>query len=152
MSISDELMWRYYELLSFKSTTEIQALKTQTQEGRNPRDIKVLLAKEIVERFHNTTAANEAHTQFQQQFSKGLIPNDIETITVTNTSLIHLLKEAALTKSTSESLRMIAQGAVKIDGERIESPDHIIKADSEFVIQLGKRRFAKIMVRGEKKV
>jgi tyrosyl-tRNA synthetase len=117
----------------------------QTEQGANPRDIKVMLAKEIVARFHNAESANNAQREFEQQFSKGMIPEDIECKSVTSLSLIHLLKEAGLTKSTSESLRMIKQGAVKIDGERVEMPDHTIQPGSEFVIQLGKRRFIKII-------
>jgi tyrosyl-tRNA synthetase len=145
MSISDELMWRYYDLLSFRSTAEINQLKKQTQEGANPRDVKVMLAKEIVARFHDAAAANDAEAQFVQQFRQGLIPEDIEEITVKNvSSLANVLKESGLTKSTSEALRMISQGAVKIDGEKVSTPEFPVIAGNTLIIQVGKRRFAKV--------
>lgn len=150
MSISDSIMWRYYELLSFKTLAEIKSLQEQVEKGMNPRDAKVLLAKEIVTRFYDATAADQAEEQFTQQFRKGMIPDDISEITIScdtpEIPLTRLMKEANLTKSTSDSIRMIEQGAVKLDSIRVESADHKVKQGSEFVIQVGKRRFAKIRV------
>lgn len=150
MSISDALMWRYYELLSFKSLEEIQSLREQVQNGKNPRDVKVLLAKEIVGRFHTESLANDAELQFNQQFQKGIIPEDIPEIEIQTEnekiSLVHLLKEAGLTKSTSESIRMIEQGAVKLENTRISSVDHTVLRGGVYVVQVGKRRFGKIKV------
>ncbi len=150
MSISDELMWRYYELLSFISLSEIAELKNKVAQGMNPRDVKILLAKEIITRFHDAQAAQEAHNRFTQQFSQGLIPDDIPEFAVTaqgnEIALVQVLKEAALTKSTSEAMRMIQQGAVKIDGERVSAMDHQLKKGDDIVLQVGKRRFAKIKV------
>lgn len=152
MSISDILMWRYYELLSFKPMSEINALRKQVSEGANPRDTKILLAKEIITRFHSEADADAAEEKFIQQFSQGLIPEDLPLIDIPigkdEIPLVNLLKEAGLTKSTSEAMRMVKQGAVKIDGERIETTDYQVKKGSEFVIQVGKRRFAKIQVSG----
>lgn len=150
MSISDELMWRYFDLISFKSSSEISALKTQVRDGLNPRDVKVMLAKEIIARFHNTVQADEAEAQFIQQFRQGVLPDDlpeIELIIAQETiPLANLLKEAGLTKSTSEAIRMIDQGAVKLDGEKVVGADHPIRRGQTTVAQVGKRRFAKIKV------
>lgn len=156
MSISDELMWRYYELLSFKPMAEINALKHQVEEGLNPRDVKVLLAKEIIARFHSIQAANEAEEKFIHQFSQGLMPEDIPEIELAIEKevipLVNALKEAGLTKSTSEAIRMIKQGAVKLDGERVSTVDHQLKRNSAVVVQVGKRRFAKINVSGGEQI
>lgn len=150
MSISDGLMWRYYELLSFKPMAEINALKAKVDEGMNPRDVKILLAKEIIARFHSIEAAMAAEEKFIHQFSQGLIPEDIQIVNLTTDKdaipLINALKEAGLTKSTSESMRMIKQGAVKLDGERVSTMEHQLKKGSSVVIQVGKRRFAEIQV------
>lgn len=146
MSISDVLMWRYYELLSFKSLQEIASLRKAVDEGMNPRDVKVLFAKEIIARFHNIDAANAAEEQFISQFRQGNVPEDILEVTVFVTSLVHALKEAGLTKSTSEAIRMIQQGGVKLDGERVNSADLQLKTGTIVVAQVGKRRFAKITV------
>lgn len=150
MSISDVLMWRYYELLSFKTMQEINALRKAVDEGMNPRDAKVALAKEIVARFHSVAAADAAEEQFVSQFRQGAIPEDIEEITVTATkgevALVLALKEAGLTKSTSEAMRMIQQGGVKLDGERVNSVDFQLKSGAVVVAQVGKRRFARITV------
>lgn len=152
MSISDELMWRYYELLSFKSLTEIRALRSQVESGLNPRDVKIMFAKEIISRFHDNQAAAAAEEKFIQQFSQGMIPEDIPKVTMTTSKeempLVNALKEAGLTQSTSEAMRMIKQGAVKLDGERITLIDHQIKKGSSHTVQVGKRRFAKIEVLG----
>lgn len=155
MSISDDLMWRYYELLSFKPMEQITALKDEAKAGRNPRDIKVLLAKEIIMRFHDEASADAAEAQFTQQFKQGLIPEDIPEITVNESSisLVHALKEAGLTKSTSEAMRAIDQGGVKLDGERVSDPHHQLSrgvSSVVFIIQIGKRRFARISMLADK--
>lgn len=146
MSISDVLMWRYYELLSFKSLQEIASLRKAVDEGMNPRDVKVLFAKEIIARFHSIDAANAAEEQFISQFRQGIVPEDIPEVTVFVTSLVHALKEAGLTKSTSEAIRMIQQGGVKLDGERVNSAELQLKTGTIVIAQVGKRRFAKITV------
>ncbi|MBU2224847.1 MAG: tyrosine--tRNA ligase, partial [Gammaproteobacteria bacterium] len=121
MSVSDDLMWRYYDLLSFRPLEEIAALKQQAAEGRNPRDIKIELAKEIIARFHDDAAAEAAHADFTQRFSKNALPDDIPEVTVTieaaAIAIPQLLKEAGLVESTSEAMRMIKQGAVKLNGD-----------------------------------
>jgi tyrosyl-tRNA synthetase len=152
MSISGQLMWRYYELLSFKSLEDIAALKAQVAQGLNPRDAKVMLAKEIITRFHNEAEANDAEQRFIQQFRQGELPADMPEVTITTdkkeVGLVYALKEAGLTKSTSEAMRMIGQGAVKLDGERVSSIELHIPKGNVFVVQVGKRRFAKIKVSG----
>lgn len=150
MSISDVLMWRYYELLSDKSLAQIAELKMQVAAGMNPRDVKILLAKEIIARFHNGQEADAAEQQFIQQFSKGLIPEDIEEISLkteeNSMSLALALKGAGLVKSTSDAIRMIQQGGVKVDGERIEDTHFQLQAGSQSTVQVGKRRFAKVSI------
>lgn len=148
MSISDELMWRYFELLSFRPLQEIAGLKTAVADGRNPRDVKFELAAEIVARFHDSGAARAAQAEFISRFQKGAMPEDIEEVSVASRDgglgIAHLLKEAGLVASTSEAFRMIRQGAVRIDGERLEDPARAIDAGSTHVYQVGKRRFAKV--------
>lgn len=150
MSISDSLMWRYYELISFKTLSEIEKLRKQVDEGANPRDIKILLAKEIVGRFHDQAAANDAEAQFFNQFSQGQIPEDIPEISLfapdEGLALSVALKEADLTKSTSEALRLIKQGGVKIDGEKVSNTEVKLQKGNDYTIQVGKRRFAQIKV------
>jgi len=150
MSISDELMWRYFELLSFRPLADIAKLKAAMDEGRNPRDIKFELAREIVARFHDEAAAESAHTEFIARFQKGALPDEIEEVTVAgkdgNLGIAHLLKEAGLVSSTSEAFRMVKQGAVKIDGERVDDRDTVIAAGTRHVYQVGKRRFAAVTV------
>ncbi|PFH09200.1 tyrosyl-tRNA synthetase [Collimonas sp. PA-H2] len=144
MSISDVMMWRYYELLSFKSLAQIAAYKTQVEGGQNPRDIKVALAQEIVARFHNQQAAEEALNDFNNR-AKGGIPDDIPELTLSGAPLGigQLLKQANLCPSTSEALRMVEQGGVRIDGAVIS--DKGLKVDAAtFVIQVGKRKFARV--------
>lgn len=120
MSISDELMWRYYELLSFKSLENIAKLKQDVAAGANPRDIKIELAKELIERFHSKEDAESAHQDFIQRFQKNQIPDDINVVELNQElPIANLLKEAGLVASTSEANRMIQQGAVKIDGEKL---------------------------------
>ncbi|GGZ01426.1 MULTISPECIES: tyrosine--tRNA ligase [Shewanella] len=150
MSISDELMWRYFELLSFRPLGEIERFKTDVSNGANPRDIKILLAKEIIARFHSETAAEAAHQAFIDRFQKGALPEDIEEITVTagaeGVAVANLLKDAGLVASTSEALRMIKQGAVKMDGERLDDGKQHFAAGVTAVFQVGKRKFAKVTV------
>ncbi|ARB93546.1 tyrosine--tRNA ligase [Legionella longbeachae] len=147
MSISDELMWRYINLLSFKTGNEIAALKNSVLQGANPRDIKIEFAKEIVTRFHDQQQAEKAHIDFIERFQKGVIPEDLEEQIVTlqnSLSLAQLLKQANLTQSTSESMRLIKQGAVKIDGNKVEDPGLELALGQTYIIQVGKRRIAKL--------
>ncbi|HHL31781.1 MAG TPA: tyrosine--tRNA ligase, partial [Oceanospirillales bacterium] len=150
MSISDELMWRYFELLSFKSNAEITKLRQQIDDGQNPRDVKFILALEIVERFHNKTAADGALQAFKNQFQKGAIPEDIAECTITTENgdigIALLLKNAGLCVSTSDAMRMVKQGAVKINGEKVADPRQLISAGTSAVFQVGKRKFSKITV------
>ena len=149
MSISDELMWRYYDLLSFRPIADIAALKQQAAEGRNPRDIKIELAKEIIARFHDEAAADAAEQDFIQRFQKNALPDDIPELTLTLTAdsiqIANLLKEAGLVESTSEAMRMIKQGAVKLDGEtKVEDSKMEFAKGSSHIFQVGKRKFAKV--------
>ena len=148
MSISDELMWRWFDLLSFKSSKEIQLLKAEQADGMNPRDIKISLAKEIIARFHDDQAADEAEKNFINQFQKKNIPDNIEELNLNwkkdSMLLPNLLKEAGMTESTSEAMRMIKQGGVRIDEEKITDPKHAILKDSIAIYQVGKRKFKKI--------
>ena len=151
MSISDELMWRYYDLLSFRPIADIAALKQQAAEGRNPRDIKIELAKEIIARFHDQAAADAAEQDFIQRFQKNALPDDIPELTLTLTSdsiqIANLLKEAGLVESTSEALRMIKQGAVKLDGEiKVDDSKMEFAKGCSHIFQVGKRKFAKVTV------
>lgn len=151
MSISDELMWRYFELLSFRPLTEIEGFKRACGEGANPRNYKVLLAQEIVERFHGAAAARLALENFEARFQRGAIPDDLAELELhvksgTGYPIANLLKDAGLASSTSESMRMIKQGAVKIDGERVEDQRLEIGVGSVHVYQVGKRKFARIKV------
>jgi len=149
MSVSDDLMWRYFELLSFKSLSEIEKLHKSIGEGVNPRDIKFLLAEEIVERFHSAADAAKAKEAFIGRFQKGDIPDEILEVQVkaegSEIRLSNLLKEGGLTSSTSDAMRMMKQGAVKINGEKILEQIMIKKGTSQ-VYQVGKRKFAKIEV------
>ena len=149
MSVSDELMWRYIELLSFASMDEIAGWKAHVKAGQNPRDIKVTFAQEIVARFHSKEAAIEALENFQTR-SKGGIPDNVPEVNITiqadTIGILQLLKEASLVASTSEAMRLIEGGGIKIDGERLEDGKKMISKNSEFVAQVGKRKFAKIKV------
>tara|TARA_R110002110_G_scaffold271566_1_gene486902 strand:- start:419 stop:1621 length:1203 start_codon:yes stop_codon:yes gene_type:complete len=149
LSISDELMWRYYELVSFESSDAIAALKDKAVEGTNPKEIKVQLAKELITRFHNAEAAEQAEQAFIQQFQKNQIPEDIAEVTLyipNDYPLANLIKDAGLTTSTSEANRMIKQGAVRIDSQKVEVGQQAYPLDKAFVLQVGKRRFAKVAV------
>jgi len=149
MSVSDELMWRYFELLSFRSLAEIESFKQEVESGKNPRDIKFLLCEEIISRFHDSSAAEGAKQDFIQRFQKNAIPNDMPEVAIDLTEGLQigaLIKEAGLCPSTSEAMRMVKQGAVKIDGEKIADPKQMINAADSFVLQVGKRKFARIKV------
>lgn len=147
MSISDELMWDWYDLLSFRPLTEIAQLKQEVENGRNPRDIKMLLAKEIIARFHSEADAEAAEQEFINRFQKGAMPEDMPELTFEGEmGLANLLKEAGLVASTSEANRMVQQGGVKIDGEKVEDAKLVIKA-STAVYQVGKRKFARVTVK-----
>jgi tyrosyl-tRNA synthetase len=150
MSISDVLMWRYLELLSFRSLSEIAKWREEVEGGRNPRDIKVLLAQEIVERFHSRRDAEAALEEFEARFRKGVLPDDMPEITVVAVDgcllVPQLLKLAGLVEGTSEAMRMIAQGAVKLDGERVNDKGDTVAAGRVVVAQVGKRKFARITV------
>ena len=150
MSVSDDLMWRYFELLSFRPMSEIQAFQQQVEQGENPRDIKFKLGMELVARFYDQEAAKRAQQAFIDRFRKGALPDDIPEITLGAENgeipIANLLKDAGLVNSTSDAMRMIKQGAVRIDGERIEDKGLRLVAGSESVYQVGKRRFAKIKI------
>ena len=148
MSISDELMWRWFDLLSFKTTDEITELKADQTNGRNPRDIKIELAKELISRFHDEESANLAETNFINQFQKKNIPDDIEEVSLVlsddSIPLANLLKDCEMTSSTSEAIRMIKQGAVRIDEKKITDTKYKISSGTSAVYQVGKRKFKKI--------
>jgi len=151
MSISDVLMWRYFELLSFKPLTEIEAYKTDIENGANPRDVKISLAKELIERFHDEKAAEAAHQEFINRFQKGAMPDEIPEVDVNAEggaiAIANLFKEAGLVASTSEAMRMIKQGAAKLDGEKIVDNKLSIEVGTSAVFQIGKRKFAKVTVK-----
>ena len=148
MSISDDLMWRYYDLLSFRPLDDIAELKAKVEAGANPRDIKIELAKEIIARFHDEAAAEGAHQDFIQRFQKNAIPDDMPEVSVAmeadGIAIGNLLKEAGLVGSTSDAMRMIKQGAVKIDGEKVEDTRLVLTEAGEAVYQVGKRKFARV--------
>ena len=151
MSVDDEKMWRYFELLSFRPMTEIENFKQEVTNGINPRDIKFKLAEEIIERFHDQNMAKAAHQDFIQRFQKGAVPDVVPEKYVEskqgNIAIGHLLKDAGLVSSTSEALRMIKQGAVKIDSNRIENPKLLIELGASNIYQVGKRKFCYRMFR-----
>jgi tyrosyl-tRNA synthetase len=151
MSISDDLMWRYYELLSFKPIDVINGYKENIAAGSNPRDVKIDLAKELIERFHDKAAAEAAHQEFINRFQKGAVPDDISEINVIaqngEIAITNLLKEAGLVASTSEAMRMIKQGAAKIEGEKVVDNKLMISLGSTAIYQVGKRKFAKVTVK-----
>jgi tyrosyl-tRNA synthetase len=151
MSISDELMWRYFELLSFRPMAEIDGFRQEIQAGKNPRDIKFLLAEEIIARFHSVEAASQAREGFIAQFAKGAIPDDIPEhrfhADADGYAIANLLKDAGLCSSTSEAMRMIQQGAVKIDGEKVSDKSLRIRSGTDAVFQVGKRKFARIQLK-----
>ncbi len=150
MSVSDDLMWRYFELLSFRPVVDIGRLKDEVKGGRNPRDVKFELGRELVARFHNEKAAREAQEAFVARFQKGAMPDDMPEMTLNagadGLAIANLLRDAGLTASTSESMRMLKQGAVRVDGERVEDRGTIIGVGATHIFQVGKRRFARVTV------
>ena len=147
MSISDDLMWRWFELLSFRPISEVNELKKEVKSGMNPRDTKILLAEEIIERFHSKEDAENAKNTFLDRFQKGAKPKDIETFSISlddDIAIGNLLKESGLVQSTSEAMRLVKQGAEKINDEKIDDPKLIIEKNRELLVQVGKRRFLKI--------
>ena len=150
MSISDELMWRYYELLSFRSTAEIERLRAAVAEGKNPRDVKFELGEELVGRCHGARAAGRAREAFIARFQRGAMPQDMVALTLAfsaaEVGIAHVLTAAKLTKSNAEAMRMVGQGAVRIDGEKVTDPKTAIVTGSTHVFQVGKRRFARICI------
>ncbi len=150
MSISDELMWRYFELLSFKSLPEIEKLRESVDSGANPRDVKFELAREIVDRFHAAGDGSEAQQRFVERFSQGSVPDDLEEKALSSDGdglgIASAIKQAGLASSTSEAIRLIKQGAVRFDGERLEDPKTVLAAGTTGVLQVGKRRIAKVLV------
>ena len=150
MSVSDDLMWRYFELLSFRPMKEIEGFRRDVDNGSNPRDIKFLLAEEIIERFHSKEDATKARENFISRFQKGALPEDIEDKVLEvgdkGIPLANALREAGLTSSTSESRRMIKQGAVKVDGERVSDESLLLAVGTKQVVQVGKRRIARIQI------
>ena len=153
MSISDELMWRYYQLLSFKPRADIEAWQLACQNGENPRNYKVALGQEIVARFHGPAAAKQVLENFEARFQRGAMPDDMPELQLSagpeGLPIANLLKNAGLVESTSEALRQIKQGAVKIDGEKLEDPKTVIPLSSQHIYQVGKRKFAKVEIIAE---
>lgn len=149
MSISDETMWLWYELISFRSLPEIQKLRDQVVDGLNPRDVKYLLAEEIAARFHTPQAATEARQNFIAQFQKGQLPDEVPEVLLTTEgaflSIANIIKSAGLADSTSLANRLVEQGAVRVDGERILDRNINIDQNKDILIQVGKRKFAKII-------
>ncbi|EKE73647.1 tyrosine--tRNA ligase [Gallaecimonas xiamenensis] len=148
MSVSDDLMWRYYELLSFRPMDEIRGFRQAISEGANPRDYKILLAKEIIARFHSDSDAEAAHQDFIQRFQKNAMPDEMDELTLDAGSeglaIANLLKEAGLVASTSDGMRMIKQGAVKMDGDKVDDAKLVVPQGTVAVFQVGKRKFARV--------
>jgi tyrosyl-tRNA synthetase len=148
MSISDDLMWRYYDLLSFKPKDEIEVIKQKVVAGLNPRDTKIELAKELIARFHSEQDAESAHQDFIQRFQKNVIPDEMPEfdflLPAEGIMIANVLKDAGLVNSTSDAIRMIKQGAVKIDGEKVDNTKHQFTLPLQAVLQIGKRKFARI--------
>lgn len=148
MSVSDDLMWRYFLLLSFRPMREVEQLRVDVAEGRNPRDVKVMLAQELVGRFHGARAAEDALAEFEARFRQGALPDDMPEVNVPvgedGLALVQVLKQAGLTASSSEAMRMITQGAVRINGERVEDRALILMGAQTVVLQVGKRKFASV--------
>ena len=151
MSISDPLMWRYYTLLSFRPESEIAALRRECDEGRNPRDAKVMLAMEIVTRFHSQQAADAARAEFDARFRQGAMPSDMPEVTLhadgAGLPIAQLAKQAGIVESTSEALRLIAQRGLKIDGDVVADKALVVAAGATVVVQAGKRKFARVTVK-----
>lgn len=150
MSISDELMWRYFELLSFRPMQEIDEFRHQIAEGKNPRDVKFLLGEELVARFHDQTSARQARDNFIARFQKGALPDDLPEVALPASEdglpIANALKDAGLVSSTSEAMRMLKQGAVRVDGEKVVDRAVRLQKGGPYVSQVGKRKFAKITI------
>jgi tyrosyl-tRNA synthetase len=150
MSISDTLMWRYFELLSFESTVSIQQWRQEVDAGLNPRDVKFRLASEVVSRFHGPNAGETSQAAFVARFQQGVVPEDMPEVRVPapkgSLGMMHLLKEAGLTNSTSEAMRLIKQGGVRLDGEKVADPGLEVAAGGTHILQIGKRKFARVTI------
>jgi tyrosyl-tRNA synthetase len=150
MSISDDLMWRYFEVLSFRTLDDINSLKKSVSDGMNPRDAKFELGREIVARFHSEADADAAQQEFVSRFQQGAMPDEIPEVSMDSQDgklgIAHLLKNAGLVSSTSEAFRMIKQGAVKIDGQRVDDRSLEMDVGTTHVYQVGKRKFARVTV------
>ncbi|MEO7386081.1 MAG: tyrosine--tRNA ligase [Gammaproteobacteria bacterium] len=148
MSVSDDLMWRYFTLLSFRPASDLDRLRRQVADGLNPRDAKFELARELVARFHGAEAGEAAQADFVRRFRDGGIPDDLEVVDVqvppAGLPVAHMLRRADLVASNAEAVRMIEQGAVRIDGERVASRDLVFHGNSDLVVQVGKRRFKRV--------
>lgn len=144
MSISDDLMWRYFELLSFRSSQEISGFKREVEAGRNPRDVKILLAQELVARFHCHNDASEAAEEFQARFQRGVLPDVMPEVSVPAAPIAQVLKLAGLALSTSEALRLIDGGGVRLNGERVSDKQLVLDPGLVVVLQVGKRKFARV--------
>ena len=144
MSVSDELMWRYYDLLSFLGNEEINRLKREVADGRNPRDVKVMLAQEIVTRFHTGKDAENALIDFEARFQKGGLPDSMPELTLPAAPVVQVLKQAGLVSSTSEAMRMIEGGGVRANSEKVSDKNRLLCAGETVVLQVGKRKFARV--------
>jgi tyrosyl-tRNA synthetase len=144
MSVSDELMWRYFDLLSFRTSEEITRLRAEVSEGKNPRDVKVMLAQEIVTRFHSVASAERALSDFEARFQRGAMPDDMPEVNVQAGGIATVMKAAGLTSSTSEALRMIDGSGVRLNGEKVSDKALVLGAGETVVLQVGKRKFARI--------
>jgi tyrosyl-tRNA synthetase len=152
MSVSDELMWRYFELLSFEPLDTIRGWRSSTEKGANPRDIKVRLAQELVTRFHSRSAAEKALEEFESRFRHGGVPTHIEKCVLAASdeglTIVQVLKQAGLCPSASDAQRMVEQGGVKVDGQKVEDKSLRLLPGATHVVQIGKRRFAQVTLRG----
>ena len=150
MSISDKLMWRYFDLLSFKTDKEIESLKQEERNGENPRNLKFILAEEIVDRFHGEGSGSKAKDEFINRFQKGKLPEEVEVISIviegSSMTLPRVLKESSMVKSTSEAIRLIEQGAVKVEGEKVLKKDFPLSKGTAYLLQVGKRKIANILL------
>jgi tyrosyl-tRNA synthetase len=150
MSISDSLMWRYLTFLSFRSDKEIEALQRDVHEGRNPREVKVELALELVTRFHSQQSARNASEEFTSRFRDGVPPENVPLTTLTSAdgrvTVAHALRSTGLVSSTSDAMRLIEQGGVRMNGQRVEGRNALLIKDGENLLQVGKRRFAKVRI------
>lgn len=144
MSVSDELMWRYYDLISFRGNEEIARLKHEVADGCNPRDVKVLLAQEVVARFYSRQDADDALADFEARFQRGALPDEMPELSIPAASIAQVLKQASLVASTSEAFRMIEGGGVRANGEKVADRNLVLTAGETVVLQVGKRKFARV--------